>query len=145
MALSLPRVELVLADASTGGLLTHASSGDSSETHSGGESPMNPSPNPNPTSPVNSAVTADWSLASSAASSGSGSASTYKTWRAFLEAAEVPDEAVVKYVQIFESNAIELDQVSELNTEILRGLGFKMGHILKILRVIGAVTGVTPK
>ena len=150
MAQSIATIDLVMADVNTGAVLSAPASDDSSQTHSGGESPMNPSPNPLPTSPVSSAVSADWGLAASgtpapAAAATPGGGSAYKNWREFLEAAEVPDEAVVKYVQTLESNAIEIDQIGELNTEILRGLGFKMGHILKILRVVGSITGATPK
>lgn len=145
LAASINSIELVLADAITGMLLAPAGSADSSETHSGGESPMSPSPNPLPTSPLAAAVTADWSLASNSNSPTPPGGAKFPNWRSFLEAAEVPDEAIVKYVHTLEQNAIEMDQVGELNTEILRGMGFKMGHILKILRVVAAVTGVTPK
>lgn len=149
MAQSIATIDLVMADVNTGAVLSAPASDDSSQTHSGGESPMNPSPNPLPTSPVSAAVSADWGLAPSstppAAAGATPGGSAYRNWREFLEAAEVPDEAVVKYVQTLESNAIEIDQIGELNTEILRGLGFKMGHILKILRVVGSITGVTPK
>lgn len=153
MAHSIASIELALADLATGVPLA-AASGDSSETHSGGESPMNPSPNPLPLSPVNTTVTADWSLASSvlpttssssSSSSSSSAPPTYTSWKAFLEAAEVPDDSLAKYARILETNAIELDQMSELSTEILRGLGFKMGHILKINKAIAAATGVVPK
>lgn len=61
------------------------------------------------------------------------SSGMYRSWRELLEAAQLPKEEVDNYVQKLQ--AIDVNQVDLLDRTTLRNLGFKWGHILKIVRV----------
>jgi hypothetical protein len=48
------------------------------------------------------------------------------------------DDARV-YVQLFQENELEINQALDLNTPILRELGVKVGHLIKIMKQVRAL------
>src|SRR5205085_1367926 len=65
------------------------------------------------------------------------------TWYDFFLAADLPPEAAREYEHILQENAIDIDQLHELTLEILQSMGFRMGHLLKIMRTL-SLTEVAP-
>lgn len=53
-------------------------------------------------------------------------------------AAELPEAVATEYAEALVSNAIDLDQASELNRAVCQQLGFKVGHALKLLAFLGS-------
>jgi len=65
--------------------------------------------------------------------------STEAQWELFFFAAGLPQQAATEYTQIFIVNDIELSQISDITSEILKDLGFKIGHSLKIMKYINTM------
>jgi hypothetical protein len=61
-----------------------------------------------------------------------------KQWREILLECGLPEDAAVSVEQQFLENRLEPDQVEDLTMELMKEMGLKVGHILKIRRWIGA-------
>jgi len=69
------------------------------------------------------------------------SSATYqpKNWLEFFTTAGLVDEDARTYTKIFEENEIEINQAADLSTEILKELGVKIGHLMKIMKHVKQV------
>jgi len=69
------------------------------------------------------------------------STATYqpKNWLEFFTTAGLSDEDARAYTKIFEENEIEVNQAADLSTEILKELGVKIGHLMKIMKHVKQV------
>merc|ERR1711916_376414 len=61
---------------------------------------------------------------------------TFKSWKAFFLLAEIPEEAANYYGALFEAAEIELEQAVDLTKDELIELDIKLGHRMKILKMI---------
>ncbi len=58
------------------------------------------------------------------------------TWYDFLVASDIPPDAAREYERILTENALEIDQLHELTLELLQSLGFRMGHLMRIMKTL---------
>jgi hypothetical protein len=60
----------------------------------------------------------------------------FKTWTEFFVFCGLPLEVSINLEASFLQNKMGLDQIPDLNIEILKELGVKVGHLMKILKVV---------
>jgi hypothetical protein len=64
----------------------------------------------------------------------------FNNWSDFFAAAGLSDYAA-EYEVLFRANAIELDQIQDLSGDVLKELHMKMGHIMKIMKLVASLRG----
>jgi hypothetical protein len=67
------------------------------------------------------------------------------TWFDFLVAADIPADAAREYERILLDNALEIDQLHELTLELLQSLGFRMGHLMRIMKTLECTEVIYPE
>jgi hypothetical protein len=68
------------------------------------------------------------------------SAGKVKSWFEFLtEVCGLSEEDAKTYASTFKKNDIQEDQISDINTQILKDLGVKVGHLMRIMKGVRSV------
>jgi hypothetical protein len=78
------------------------------------------------------------------AAGGAGSSSALdvaqiRSWRDVLELAKLKPAEIDGYVAAFDDNAVELDQIYDLDVEVAKLIGIKAGHYLRIQKAVAAL------
>ena len=56
-------------------------------------------------------------------------------WPDFLALADIPPDFVLLYDKVLRENEIGFEQAPSITLDLLNSLGFKMGHLMKIMKV----------
>jgi len=67
----------------------------------------------------------------------------FASWAEFLALCGL-QEYTETYETLFARHAIELDQVPDFNSDVLKELKIKMGHIMKMMKVVNSLHNPTP-
>lgn len=56
-------------------------------------------------------------------------------WTDLLTLADIPPDFVILYERVLRENEIGFEQAPTITLDLLNSLGFKMGHLMKIMKV----------
>lgn len=71
--------------------------------------------------------------------------STPRTWLEFFTLGGFAKDLSEQYAALFQEHAIDMEQMADLNAQVLRDMGLRVGPIMRIMRAVSGFTEAKKK